>query len=67
MTATELSKKLIQLWQMAEWDSLDEFLSEDFDKNDFLSFVKVTAEEVRPWETNFEIINELQLGNVTVI
>ena len=29
MTATELSKKLIQLWQMAEWDSLEEFLSED--------------------------------------
>ena len=38
-----------------------------FDKNDFLSLVKVTAEEVRPWETNFEIINELQFGNVTVI
>ena len=31
MTATELSKKLIQLWQMAEWDSLDEFFSEDIE------------------------------------
>ena len=31
MTATELSKKLIQLWQMAEWDSLEELLSEDIE------------------------------------
>ena len=31
MTATELSKKLIKLWQMAEWDSLEEFLSEDIE------------------------------------
>ena len=31
MTETELSKKLIQLWQMAEWDSLEEFLSEDIE------------------------------------
>ena len=31
MTVTELSKKLIQLWQMAEWDSLEEFLSEDIE------------------------------------
>ena len=38
-----------------------------FDKNDFLSLVKVTAEEVQPWSTNFEIINEVQFGNVTVI
>ena len=31
MTVTELSKKLIKLWQMAEWDSLEEFLSEDIE------------------------------------
>ena len=31
MTATELSKKLIQLWQMAEWDSLEELLLEDIE------------------------------------
>ena len=28
MISTELSKEFIQLWQMAEWDSLEEFLSE---------------------------------------
>ena len=61
-----------------EWQMIDDILDENFkyelhwsgmtfDKNDFLSLVKVTAEEVRPWETNFEIINELQFGNVTVI
>ena len=61
-----------------EWQMIDDMLEENFkyelhwsgmtfDKNDFLSLVKVTAEEVRPWETNFEIINELQFGNVTVI
>ena len=31
MTATELSKKLIQLWQRAEWDSIEELLSEDIE------------------------------------
>ena len=31
MTATELSKEFIQLWQMAEWDSLEELLSEDIE------------------------------------
>ena len=53
-----------------EWQMIDDMLEKNFkyelhwsgmtfDKNDFLSLVKVTAEEVRPWETNFEIINEL--------
>ncbi len=31
MTAKKLSKEFIQLWQMAEWDSLEEFLSEDIE------------------------------------
>ena len=31
MTAKELSKEFIQLWQMVEWDSLEEFLSEDIE------------------------------------
>ena len=31
MKATELSKEFIQLWQMAEQDSLEEFLSEDIE------------------------------------
>ena len=43
------------------------WLGMTFNKNDFLSLVKVTAEEVQPWITNFEIINEVQFGNVTVI
>ena len=43
------------------------WLGMTFNKNNFLSLVKATAEEVRPWETNFEIINEVQFGNVTVI
>ena len=61
-----------------EWQMIDDMLEENFkyelhwsgmtfDKNDFLSLVKVTAEEVQPWSTNFEIINEVQFGNVTVI
>ena len=61
-----------------EWQMIDDILDENFkyelhwsgmtfDKNDFLSLVKVTAEEVQPWSTNFEIINEVQFGNVTVI
>ena len=61
-----------------EWQMIDDMLEENFkyelhwlgmtfNKNDFLSLVKATAEEVWPWETNFEIINELQFGNVTVI
>ena len=61
-----------------EWHMIDDMLEENFkyelhwlgmtfNKNDFLSLVKATAEEVRPWETNFEIINEVQFGNVTVI
>ena len=61
-----------------EWQIIDDMLEENFkyelhwlgmtfNKNDFLLLVKATAEEVRHWETNFEIINELQLGNVTVI
>ena len=61
-----------------EWQMIDDMLEENFkyelhwsgmtfDKNDFLSLVKVTAEEVQPWITNFEIINEVQFGNVTVI
>ena len=61
-----------------EWQMIDDMLEENFKyelhwlgmtfkKNDFLSLVKATAEEVRPWETNFEIINELQFGNVKVI
>ena len=61
-----------------EWQMIDDMLEENFkyelhwsgmtfDKNDFLSLVKVTAEEVQPWITNFEIINEVQFGDVTVI
>ena len=61
-----------------EWQMIDDILDENFkyelhwsgmtfDKNDFLSLVKVTAEEVQPWITNFEIINEVHFGNVTVI
>ena len=61
-----------------EWQMIDDMLEENckyklywsgmtFDKNDFLSLVKVTAEEVQPWITNFEIINEVHFGNVTVI
>ena len=61
-----------------EWQMIDDILDENFkyelhwsgmtfDKNDFLSLVKVTAEEVQPWSTNFEIINEVQFSNVTVI
>ena len=61
-----------------EWQMIDDMLEENFkyelhwlgmtsNKNNFLSLVKATAEEVRPWETNFEIINEVQFGNVTVI
>ena len=62
----------------SEWQMIDNMLEENFkcelywsgmtfDKNDFLSLVKVTAEEVQPWITNFEIINEVQFGNVTII
>ncbi len=55
MTATELSKKLIQLWQMAEWDSLEELLSEDIEltilgidpciagKNNVLNILKLAS------------------------
>ena len=61
-----------------EWQMIDDILDENFkyelhwsgmtfDKNDFLSLVKVTAEEVQPCSTNFEIVNEVQFGNVTVI
>ena len=61
-----------------EWQMIDDMLEENFQyelhwlgmtfkKNDFLSLVKATAEEVRPWETNFKIINEVQFGNVKVI
>ena len=61
-----------------EWQMIDDILDENFkyelhwsgmtfDKNDFLSLVKVTAEEVQPQVTNFEIINEVHFGNVTVI
>ena len=61
-----------------EWQMIDDMLEENFkyelhwsgmtfDKKDFLSLVKVIAEEVQPWSTNFEIINEVQFGNVTVI
>ena len=61
-----------------EWQMIDDMLEENFkyelhwsgmtfDKNDFLSLVKVTAEEVQPWSTNFEIVSEVQFGNVTVI
>ena len=61
-----------------EWQMIDDMLEENFkyelhwsgmtfDKNDFLSLVKVTAEEVQPWITNFEIINEVHFGSVTVI
>ena len=61
-----------------EWQMIDDMLEENFkyelhwlgmtfDKKDFLSLVKVTAEEVQPWITNFEIINEVHFGNVTVI
>ena len=61
-----------------EWQMIDDMLEENFkyelywsgmtfDKNDFLSLVKVTAEEVQPWSTDFEIVNEVQFGNVTVI
>ena len=31
MTAKELSKEFIQLWQMVEWDYLEEFLSEEIE------------------------------------
>ena len=61
-----------------EWQMIDYMLEENFkyelywsgmtfDKNDFLSLVKATAEEVRPQETNLEIINEVQFGNVKLI
>ena len=61
-----------------EWQMIDDMLEENFkyelhwlgmtfNKNDFLSLVKATAEEVRPWEANFDIINEVQFGNITVI
>ena len=60
-----------------EWQMMDDMLEENFkyelhwlgmtfNKNDFLSLVKATAEEVRPWEANFDIINEVQFGNITV-
>ena len=61
-----------------EWQMINDMLEENFkyelhwlgmtfNKNDFLSLVKATAEEVRPWEANFDIINEVQFGNITVI
>ena len=55
MTATELSKKLIQLWQRAEWDSIEELLSEDIElkilgidpciagKNNVLNILKLAS------------------------
>ena len=47
-----------------EWQMIDDMLEENFkyelhwlgmtfNQNDFLSLVKATAEEVRPWEANF--------------
>ena len=70
--------KFFDHFRNLEWQMIDDMLEENFkyelhwsgmtfDKNDFLSLVKVTAEEVQPWITNFEIINEVQFGNVTVI
>ena len=70
--------KFFDHFRNLEWQMIDDMLEENFkyelhwsgmtfDKNDFLSLVKVTAEEVQPWSTNFEIINEVQFGNVTVI
>ena len=68
MTATELSKKLIQLWQMAEWDSLEEFLSEDIEliilgidpcivgKNNVLKVLKLAAKTSFSYDTK---INKL--------
>ena len=68
MTATELSKKLIQLWQMAEWDSLEEFLSEDIEliilgidpcitsKNNVLKVLKSAAKTSFSYDTK---INKL--------
>ena len=68
MTATELSKKLIQLWQRAEWDSIEELLSEDIElkilgidpciagKNNVLKVLKLAAKTSFSYDT---IINKL--------
>ena len=68
MTATELSKKLIQLWQIAEWDSLEEFLSEDIEliilgidpcivgKNNVLNLLKFASKTSFSYDTKINKI-----------
>ena len=77
MTATELSKKLIQLWQMAEWDSLEEFLSEDIEliilgidscivgKNNVLNVLKFASKTSFSYDTKINKI--LAYDNYAVI
>ena len=77
MTATELSKKLIQLWQMAEWDFLEELLSEDIEliilgmdpciagKNNVLNILKSASKT--SFSYNTKINKFLADENYTVI
>ena len=64
-------------WQNSEYVVMENILAEDFEcelywaglkfnKEDFISFIKTTAEDVQPWVTKFEITNEIQFGNYTV-
>ena len=70
------NKTLLDHLKNSEWPMIEKMVDENFkcelhwigvtmDKDDFLTFVQATVED-QPDVADFEIINEIQFGNVVV-
>ena len=69
-------KNFLHHWRNLEWPQFEDILSENceiemiwigmkFNKEEYFQLIKITT-EAHPWNANYEVLDEINIGNTTV-